>query len=61
MRKLRLFSLAVGLSAIACLLGLLIFTEEAEPNIYIKTFELFMGIISIPTLSHMIVEEINED
>lgn len=60
MRKLRLLSLAIGLSAIACLVGLILF-NNGENNLYIKTFELFMATISIPTLSYMIVEEINEN
>lgn len=57
MRKLRLIGLVGGLSAVACLMGFIIF-NNGEPNIYIKTFELFWGVICIPTLSYMIVEEI---
>lgn len=61
----KLFSLAIGLSAVIWLTWSLMGNYNAsiyftEPNILIRTLEICMGIFSIPFLVGIIIQELHE-
>lgn len=65
MKKLRIFALCIGLSAVITFLFYLMtgYSQAVwftEPNAIIRNAEIFLGLFTIPVLSKMFYEELTK-